>query len=157
MSSQPRKLLVYLDQNFISEMAKPPHSGVRPDFRELCSVLKEGFWDEQLVVLRSRFHDVETSLAGSLKGPIRARRSTLGHVDLVGQWDIRESQIVASLHKFLGRQDGGLVICYDDTFEDEPDARVGHLDINVKMGWMHADAKQQRQQLATELDRVRQR
>jgi hypothetical protein len=47
------------------------------------------------VVLRSRFHDIETSLAGSLKGPIRARRSTLGHVDLVGQWDIRESQIVA--------------------------------------------------------------
>jgi hypothetical protein len=27
MSSRPRKLLVYLDQNFISEMAKPPHSG----------------------------------------------------------------------------------------------------------------------------------
>ena len=157
MTSRPRKLLVYLDQNFISEMAKPAHGGVRPDFRELYSVLQKGFWNEQLVVLRSSFHDVETSLAGALKDAIRARRSTLGHVDLASRWDIRESQIVASLHKFLGRQDGGPVICYDDAFNDEPDARVGHFDINVNMDWMHADAKDKRQRLATELDTVRQR
>jgi hypothetical protein len=104
MSSRPRKLLVYLDQNFISEMAKPAHGRVRLDFRELYSILQKGFWNEQLVVLRSGFHDVETSLAGSLKDAIRAKRSTLGHVDLASQWDIRKSQIVASLHKFLGRQ-----------------------------------------------------
>ena len=79
MTSRPRKLLVYLDQNFMSEMAKPTHDRVRPDFRELYSVLQQGFWNEQLVVLRSSFHDVETSLAGSLRDAIRARRSTLGH------------------------------------------------------------------------------
>jgi hypothetical protein len=45
---------------------------------------------------------------------IRAKRSTLGHVDLVSRWGIRQSQVVASLHKFLGRQDGGPVICYDE-------------------------------------------
>jgi hypothetical protein len=71
MPSRPRKLLVYLDQNFISEMAKPGHSGVRPDFRELYSVLHKGFWNEQLVVLRSRFHDLETRLAGALKDGAR--------------------------------------------------------------------------------------
>jgi hypothetical protein len=151
-------LLVYLDQNFISEMAKPARSAAQPDFKELYKVLQQGFWNEQLVVLRSRFHDVETSLAAeALKDAIRARRSTLGHVDLASQWDIRESQIVASLHKFLGRQDGSPVICYDNAFEDEPDARVGHMDINVNMDWMHADAKDQRLRLATELDTVRQR
>lgn len=157
MPSRPRKLLVYLDQNFISEMAKQGHGGVRPDFRELYSVLQKGFWNEQLVVLRSRFHDVETSLAGALKDAIRARRSTLGHVDLASQWDIRESQIVASLHKFLDRHDDKPVICYEDAFEDEPDTRVGHLDINVNMDWMHAEAKEQRQRLAAELDTVRRR
>ena len=105
--SRPRKLLVYLDQNFISEMAKPTHGGVRPDFKELYRVLQKAFWNEQLVVLRSMFHDVETSLAAdALKDAIRARRSTLGHVDLASQWEIRKSQIVASLHKYLGRQDG---------------------------------------------------
>jgi hypothetical protein len=157
--SRPRKLLVYLDQNFISEMAKPARPAAHPDFKELYRVLQTAFWNEQLVVLRSRFHDVETSLlaADALKDAIRARRSTLGHVDLASQWDIRKSQIVASLHKVLGRQDGSPVICYDDAFEDEPDARVGHLDINVNMDWMHAGAKDQRQRLSAELDTVRRR
>ena len=49
------------------------------------------------------------------------------------------------------------VICYDDAFNVEPDARVGHIDINVNMDWMHTDAKDQRQRLAAELDTVRQR
>ena len=157
MTCRPKKLLVYLDQNFISEMAKPTKVGVRADFQELYSVLHDGFWNEQLVVLRSGFHDVETSLAGSLKDPIKSRRSTLGHVNLVSQWKIRQSQIVASLHKFQGQHDGSPVICYDEAFEDEPDERVGHLDINVDMDWMYAGAKQQRQRLAAELDTVRQR
>jgi hypothetical protein len=139
MTCRPRKLLVYLDQNFISEMAKPAHGGVRPDFRDLYSVLHRGFWNEQLVVLGSGFHDVETSLSGTLKDAIRARRSKLGHVDLASQWDIRESQIVASLHKFLGRHDGSPVICYDDAFDDEPDARVGHFDINVNIARLKAE------------------
>jgi len=156
-TSRPRKLLVYLDQNFISEMAKSAHERVRPDFRELYSVLQKGFWNEQLVVLRSSFHDVETSLAGLLKDVIRARRSTLGHVGLTSQWNIRENQFVASLHKFLGRHDGRRVICYDHAFEAEPDARVGHLDVDVNMDWMHAGAKEQRQRLAADLDTVRQR
>jgi hypothetical protein len=155
--TRPRKLLVYLDQNFISEMAKLARGGVRPDFKELYAVLHKGFWSEQLVVLRSSFHDVETSLAGALKDAIRARRSTLGHVDLASQWDIRQSQIVASLHKFLGRGDGRPVIHHDDAFGDEPDDRIGHIDINVNTDWMHADAKEQRERLAAQLDTVRQR
>ena len=157
MTSRPRKLLVFFDHNFISEMAKPTHGGVRRDFRELYSILHKGFWNEQLVVLRSGFHDVETSLAGALKDAIKTRRSTLGHVDLASEWEIRESQIVASLHKFLDGHDGRPVICYDDAFDDEPDARVGHFDIDVNMDWIHASAKEQRQRLAAQLDTVRQR
>ena len=55
------------------------------------------------------------------------------HVDLASEWEIRESQIVASLHKFLDGHDGRPVICYDNAFDDEPDARVGHFDIDVNM------------------------
>jgi hypothetical protein len=49
------------------------------------------------------------------------------------------------------------VICYDDAFDDEPDAHVGHFDIDVNMDWIHASAKEQRQRLAAQLDTVRQR
>jgi chromatin segregation and condensation protein Rec8/ScpA/Scc1 (kleisin family) len=76
--SRPRKLLVYLDQNFISEMAKPARPAAHPDFKELYRVLQTAFWNEQLVVLRSRFHDVETSLlaADALKDAIKAMKFT---------------------------------------------------------------------------------
>lgn len=154
--TRPKKLLVYLDQNFISEMAKPAHGGVRPDFRELYAVLHSGFWNEKLVVLRSNFHDIETSLAGVLADAIKARRSTLGHVDLVDEWGVRQSQFVASLHAFLRRHKPSPVICYDGLFRDDPDSRVGHLDINVNMDWMHADAKEKRKSQAAELDAIRQ-
>jgi hypothetical protein len=138
-------------------MAKPTHVGVRSDFRDLYSVLQGGFWNEQLVVLRSGFHDVETSLAGIMKEAIRARRSTLGHVDLVHPWHVRESQIVASLQEFLGREGDHPVIWYADAFEDDPDDRVGHLDINVNVDGLYANAKEERQRLAAELDAVRRR
>ena len=67
------------------------------------------------------------------------------------------ARLSPSLDKFLGRDDGSPVICYDDAFEAEPDARVGHFGINVNMDWIHAVAKEQRQRLAAELDTVRQR
>ena len=72
---------------------------------------------------------METSLADAFKEAIMARRSTLGHVDLASQWAIRKSQIVASLHKVLGRQDASPVIRYNYACEDEPECprrSLGH-------------------------------
>lgn len=158
MTSKPRKLLVYLDQNFISEMAKSDHGLVRPHFKELYSVLHEGFWNEQLVVLRSNFHDLETSLAGFyLKNAIKTRRAKLGHVGLAHQCNICDSQMFASLHKFFGRHDSSPVICHDHAFYEKPDARVEHISIDVNMDGLYANAKERREHLATALDAVRQR
>jgi hypothetical protein len=155
-ASRPKKLLVYLDQNFISEMAKNGHARVRPDFQALYSILQKGFWNEQLVVLRSVFHDIETSLAGVLADAIKTKRSTLGHVDLASPHKIRRSQLAASLNKHLCLPEERPVIFHEDAFDSDPDDRVGHLDINVNMDWMHRDAKAERRQLAFQLDAVRQ-
>lgn len=138
-------------------MAKPSDGRVRADFLELYTVLQKAFWNEQLVVLRSGFHDVETSLAGHLKTAIRAKRSTLGHVDLAHQSSIKESQIVASFCRFLGRPECDPTICYQDAFDDDPDDRVGHMDISVDMDGMYQNAMEEREQLAFELDAVRKR
>ena len=91
MPTCPKKLVVYLDQNFISEMSKPPDRKVRPDFRELYDVLHGGFRDEKFVVPRSDFHDIESGLAGDLRDLIRKHQSTLGHVDLERSLDIRKA------------------------------------------------------------------
>ena len=154
---RPKKLLVYLDQNFISEMAKPRDKPRRLEFAKLYELLHEGFWGEKIVVLRSAFHDAETSLSGALKGPIRTRQSTIGHVDLEGPEEIKENQVLASLQKHLGQPDARDVISFEDVFEEEPDRRVGHLDIRVDTDAMHSDEKEKRERIATELDGVRKR
>jgi hypothetical protein len=63
MPKLTKKLLVYLDQNFISEMAKAPiNECVKPEFSEIYELLHKGFVEEKLVVPQSSMHDVETSM-----------------------------------------------------------------------------------------------
>lgn len=152
---RPQKLLIYLDQNFISDIAKVERR--RPEFDELYSLLHQGFWEEKLVVLRSVFHEVETSMAGSLADPIRSGQSTIGHVRLLHPIDVKESQIVRALQLRLGNADVQDVITFDDIFEENPDRRLHHIEIDVNCDWQHAGARQDRQQLADQLDRVRKR
>jgi len=48
MPKRTKKLLVYLDQNFISEMAKADiNDKVKPEWKDLYRLLKEGFLDEK--------------------------------------------------------------------------------------------------------------
>ena len=77
MPKRTKKLLVYLDQNFISEMAKADvNVKVKQEWKDLFSLLKEGFLGEKLVVPQSWFHDVETSFAPVLKSASSAIRTT---------------------------------------------------------------------------------
>ena len=50
MGKNSQKLLVYLDQNFHSDMAKANIKEVRPEFKEIYELLHQGFTDEKLVV-----------------------------------------------------------------------------------------------------------
>lgn len=155
---RPRKLLIYLDQNFISDMAKlGRNSNVRTEFQRLFDLIHRGFLDEKCVVLRSVFHDIETSLSGSLKDPIRGRQSTLGHVRLEHPLHIKERQVTRAIHKHFARPNASETINFDDPFEDWPDDRVPHLDIDVNTDWQHAGAKKERIELAGKLDGVRKR
>jgi hypothetical protein len=95
-------------------MAKPVGGRVKPEFRELYDLLHCAFLGEKLVVLQSIFHDVETSLAGSLRRPIRSRQSTLGHVELEHPLHVKECQIARAIKRHLGHSDAGDVICHED-------------------------------------------
>jgi hypothetical protein len=51
VGKRTQKLLVYLDQNFLSEMSKADvNDKVRPEFKEIYELLHQGFVDEKLVV-----------------------------------------------------------------------------------------------------------
>lgn len=68
MGKRTKKLLVYLDQNFLSEMSKAGvNMRVRPEFKEIYELLHQDFVDEKLVVPQSLLHDIESSFATHLK------------------------------------------------------------------------------------------
>src|ERR1017187_9475755 len=49
MGKRTQKLLVYLDQNFLSNMSKADvNEKVRPEFKEIYELLHQGFVDESL-------------------------------------------------------------------------------------------------------------
>ncbi|MTD95723.1 hypothetical protein GIW81_15390 [Hyphomicrobium sp. xq] len=153
---RPKKFLIYLDQNFISEMAKLGiNDRVRPDFRRLFDLLHTGFRAEKLVVLRSTIHEVETSLAGHLRDAIRGRQSMLGHVHLETPYAVKRRQIGRALCRYTAGT--GNILCHDDVLEDDPDKRVGQFDIDVDMDWRFAQAKEQRAELAARLETLRKR
>jgi len=96
------KLLVYLDQNFLSEMSKADiNEKVRPEFKEIYELLHQGFVDEKLVVPRSLLHDIESSLATHLKERIVTYQHYLGQVRLYRPDEIRNTQVFAALDGFM--------------------------------------------------------
>lgn len=68
MAKLSNKLIVYLDQNFLSEMAKTKsNERVNPKLRDIYELLHKGFIDEKTVVPSSWFHEVESNFAPRLK------------------------------------------------------------------------------------------
>src|SRR5262249_4421123 len=124
MPNRTRKLLVYLDQNFISEMAKADiNVKVKQEWRDLCSLLKEEFLDEKLVMPQSWFHDVETSFAPILKKRIVSYQNYLGQVDLHSARNVEINQTARFLQRFLGKSDADPLET-KIAFRDHPDGRV---------------------------------
>jgi hypothetical protein len=154
-TGKPRKLLVYLDQNVLSEMAKLSFNPrVRPDFAELFQLLHRAFRENKLVAPGSIFHDAETSISGSLKEPIRQCQAMLSHVHLEHHAHIKERQIARAIHLWLGRDDASSVINFDDAFESDPDEPVSMFDIGINSDWMFRNEAQKRLGLAQRLDVV---
>ena len=130
MPKLTEKLLVYLDQNFISEIAKRDFNAkVRPEFTDLYEILKTGFLEEKLVVPQSYFHNIETSLAPDLKEHIVRYQSYVGQISLYHECHVNNIQIGRSLQRFLGEDQDLLDI--DIAFCDHPDQRVKQFNITV--------------------------
>ena len=131
MPKQTRKLLVYLDQNFLSAMAKADgDEEIDPAFTEIYRLLHQGFVDEKLVVPSSVLHDIESSLATHLKDRIATYQGYLGQVRLRRPEEIWNRQTEVGLARFSGRAtrdplDPKLA------FLDDPDQRVQRHGIRV--------------------------
>jgi hypothetical protein len=157
MGKRTQKLLVYLDQNFLSAMSKVDvNENVRPEFKEIYELLHKGFIDEKLVVPGSFLHDIESSLATHLKHRIVAYQHYLGQVRLRRPDEIRNRQTFAALDRFMGRAHEDL-LQVEAAFLDHPDKRVERFDISVDSHLEAHNFRQSRHTTAKDLEKLRQR
>jgi hypothetical protein len=157
MGKRTRKLLVYLDQNFLSGMSRADvNEKVRPEFKEIYELLHHGFADEKVVVPGSLLHDIESSLATHLKDRIVACQHYLGQVRLYRPDEIRNTQTFAALDRFVGRipEDP---LRPEAAFLDDPDQRVRQFDISVDAHLEQRNFRQSRHGTAKELEELRRR
>src|SRR5260370_12691262 len=104
MGKRTQKLLVYLDQNFLSGISKAGiNDKVLSEFKEIYELLRQGFVDEKLVVPGSLLHDIESSLATHLKDRIVTYQHYLGQVRLYRPDEIRNTQTSAALDRLMRR------------------------------------------------------
>jgi hypothetical protein len=151
------KLLVYLDQNFLSDIAKADTSTkVRPEFARIYELLRQGVNDEKLVVPGSVLHDIESSLATHLKDRIVSCQHRLGKVRLYRPDEIRDKQISAAFGSFLGRP-GEDPLRPRAAFIDDPDQRVARYGISVDSHLETRNFRQSRHMTAADLDKLRTR
>jgi len=156
MGKRTQKLLVYLDQNFLSGISRAEGKEKLRPFKEIYELLRQGFVDEKLVVPGSLLHDIESSLATHLKDGIVTYQHYLGKVCLYRPDEIRNTQIFTALDRFMGRT-------YEDplrpeaAFLDHPDQRVERFGISVDSHLERRNFRQSRDRTAKELEKLRQR
>jgi hypothetical protein len=157
MPKRTKKLLVYLDQNFISEMAKGPiRDRVKPEFGEIYELLHTGFVEEKLVVPQSLMHDVETSMAPHYKERIVAFQNYLGQVRLYRSEEIANRQTNAALQRFRG-DNTAEVLTITSAFLQHPDQRVEQLNITVDAHLENRDFRSGRTRTGARLEALRKR
>jgi hypothetical protein len=157
MPKRTKKLLVYLDQNFISEMAKGPiDERVKPEFSEIYELLHRGFVEEKLVVPQSLMHDVETSMASHYKERIVSFQNYLGQVRLCRSEEVANRQTDAAFQKFRGDSTGE-VLKITNAFLQHPDQRVEQLNITVDAQLENRDFRSGRTRTGERLEALRKR
>jgi hypothetical protein len=157
MGKRSQKLLVYLDQNFLSEMSKADiNEKVRPEFKEIYELLHRGFVDEKLVVPGSMLHDIESSLATHLKDRIVSYQHYLGQVRLYRPDEITNTQTFAAFDLFTGHTPED-PLRPRAAFLDDPDQRVKRFDITVDSHLEKHNFRQSRHVTAKDLEALRQR
>ena len=157
MGKRTTKLVVYLDQNFLSNMAKADGKrAVPPEFKEIYELLHVGFIDEKLVVPSSLLHDIESSLDTRLKNRVVTYQHYLGQVRLFRPDEIRNTQTFAALDLFMGRpaQDP---LNPESAFLDHPDKGVERFAMSVDSQMEVHKLRQSRYGSAQELEKLRQR
>ncbi|MBT4210074.1 MAG: hypothetical protein HOE19_04145 [Candidatus Komeilibacteria bacterium] len=131
MGKLTKKLIIYLDQNFISEIAKVDiNSKVNLDYKKLFDLIHRGFLEEKIIVPKSFFHKIESSLAGKLTDRIGQFQSYMGQISLHHEDTLETSEIVRNGEIFLGIKRKSIEWSF--VYTDNPDKILEQFDIDIR-------------------------
>lgn len=151
MGKLSEKLIVYLDQNFISEIAKSEtNSKVRKEFNDLFKLLHKGFLEEKLVVPSSWFHEIETCLIPEFKEKIKEIQAYMGQIRLEHKEDIYTFQLGRAVNDFLEIKNKPLD--YKIAYHEDPDQILNFYNVTVDMHLERSHNKEDREELASKID-----
>lgn len=124
MSPQP---IVYLDQNYLSNMAKARHGFMKDEgeaifWRSLFDDLKKAVCSDSIRIPMSEFHEIETSLNTKIQVAIKDTLIQLsGEFQFQDSHSILEWQIEAAITQFGGRT---LTSNYHPIFQSNPNIPI---------------------------------
>jgi len=128
-----KKLIVYLDQCLISEIAKTQG---RTDARSLAildlyNALKEGVNADKIVVPASFFHRVESAGDTRIESKIFHDLKSLGQVEFLPWWDIEKKQFQNQLLEHASKESHHKENPWLEAFGADPDSPLQSHDLIV--------------------------
>lgn len=134
--STESKTIIYLDQNFISDISKlsleDKKDRVKPILKKVFDVIKVGVDEEKFLSPDGWIHAIETAAESNpaLKDAIHSHQGYLGQTSLNPPWEIKNSQFVnALLNYFKIEQDEREM--WRSAFRENPNRRMENFKIDV--------------------------
>lgn len=136
--STESKTIIYLDQNFISDISKlsleNKKDRVKPILKKVFDVIKIGVDEEKFLSPDGWIHAIETAAESNpaLKNAIHSHQGYLGQTSLNPPWEIKNSQFVnALLNYFKIEQDEREM--WRSAFRENPNRRMENFKIDVHL------------------------
>jgi hypothetical protein len=151
------KVVIYLDQNFISDIAKlsleERKTRVNPLLGEIYTELKTGVDEEKFLSPDSWIHAIETAAIGDekLQKAIQGYQGYLGQVSLQLELHIKNHQFIEALLKFCNIENPQAED-WRVAFHQNPDKRLENF--NVKVRWARP-TKNDNDKFGEELARIK--
>ena len=136
--SMENKVIIYLDQNFISDISKlsleDKKDRVKPILQKVFDEIKTGVDEEKFLSPDGWIHAIETAAENdpALKDAIHSYQGYLGQTSLNPPWEIKNSQFVNSLLNYCKIEQDKREM-WRSAFRENPNKRMENFKIDVHL------------------------
>lgn len=125
---RPKKKIVYLDQNFLSNIAKASLKPKLSVYQDIWKTLLSLIEADRIACPSSEFHEEETLYCPApLRDKLRRVAFALsGGLGFRSWLEILESQTLIALHEYMGKPHAGMAAQWRQAFQSDPDAPGAH-------------------------------